>query len=536
MAYQALYRKWRPETFHDMVGQEHIVKTLQNQIMTGHVAHAYLFCGSRGTGKTSTAKIMARAINCEKPVNGDACGVCPTCAALKGERDLDILEIDAASNNGVDEIRDLRDKVKYPPQYGRYKVYIIDEVHMLSTAAFNALLKTLEEPPEHVVFILATTEPQKLPATILSRCQRFDFGRFTAKELSGRLQEAADGAGVSITGEALMMIARAAEGGMRDALSVLDICISYDREVTAQTVRRVLGTADRAFLFDFSKALSEENLGEVMRRIDQLMRDGKEPQVFLRDLGRHTRALLMAKTAGGDLQDLLEITDEDAAMYQKESDGFSTARLIRMLEIFQDAEGSMRYAASPRTALEIACVKACTKTQDADAQALLERIDTLEKELTAFQKALESGQVAVKAALANAPADRPRPTRADTPAAAAPTVAKGQAAWDEAKKELRKVNPAMYANLSTGRFAGLFGNVYRYALPEGQEVFLKILNKDDNRQQFSQILARLSGQEAVFEAVLDAPKPDLDREKRMDMAQKELQETFGRDKFQEVSE
>ena len=251
MAYQALYRQWRPKDFSSMVAQEAVISTLRNQVMSGRVAHAYLFCGSRGTGKTSTAKILARAINCEHPVGGDPCGQCESCRRLLADESMDVMEIDAASNNGVEEIRNLRETVKYPPQQGKYKVYIIDEVHMLSTSAFNALLKTLEEPPAYVVFILATTEPQKLPATILSRCQRFDFGRIPAHQIAGRLRQAAEGAKAEASENALMLIARAAEGGMRDALSILDMCLGYSNQVTEDLVRNVLGTSDRSFLFRF---------------------------------------------------------------------------------------------------------------------------------------------------------------------------------------------------------------------------------------------------------------------------------------------
>ena len=227
MGYQALYRRYRPARFDDFVGQEAIIRTLRSQVMSGRIAHAYLFCGTRGTGKTSTAKVFARAVNCENPDRGEPCGQCAACRALSAESSLDILEIDAASNNGVDEIRDLREKVKYPPQSGRYRVYIIDEVHMLSQGAFNALLKTLEEPPAYVVFILATTEPQKLPATILSRCQRFDFGRIPAHQIIARLRVALEEGGIRAEEAALSRIARAAEGGMRDAWSILDMCLGY---------------------------------------------------------------------------------------------------------------------------------------------------------------------------------------------------------------------------------------------------------------------------------------------------------------------
>ena len=321
MATQALYRTWRPQRFSDVVGQEPIVTTLKNQIASGRVAHAYLFCGSRGTGKTTSAKIFARAVNCENPRDGEPCGECPTCRALQEERCLDVVEIDAASNNGVDEIRDLRDKIKYPPQQGKYRVYIIDEVHMLSAGAFNALLKTLEEPPAHALFILATTEPQKLPATVLSRRQRYDFRRNSrAGDRRARLRTVCEGEQVEVSDEALMDIARSAEGGMRDALSLMDMCLAYGGgSVDDALVREVLGASDRAFLFEFADALLRGDAAGAIRGVDKLMREGREPQVFARDLTGHLRALLLAQTCGGELADLLEITAEDAARYQAQA-------------------------------------------------------------------------------------------------------------------------------------------------------------------------------------------------------------------------
>ena len=254
MSYKALYRKWRPEFFRDVVGQEVIVRTLKAQIASGHIAHAYLFTGPRGTGKTSLAKIFARAINCPQPEDGDACGKCELCAALRGEA-MDIIEMDAASNNGVDEIRALRENIVFPPAVGRYKVYIIDEVHMLSQGAFNALLKTLEEPPEHAVFILATTEVHKLPATILSRCQRFNFKSISVADISEYLKKVLQASGASFEAQAVDLIARSAEGGMRDALSIADMCLSYcGNQVSYEDVVNILGTADRDFMFKCAEA------------------------------------------------------------------------------------------------------------------------------------------------------------------------------------------------------------------------------------------------------------------------------------------
>ena len=310
MAYQALYRRWRPQTFESVVGQTATVKTLRHQIETGQIAHAYLFCGCRGTGKTTMAKLMSRAINCLNPNHGDPCGQCEVCRAIQTESTMDVLELDAASNNSVDNIRELLEQVRYPAQMGKYKVYIIDEVHMLSTAAFNALLKTLEEPPAHVVFILATTEPQKLPATILSRVQRYDFGRIPSELMIGRMKEALDELHMTAEPEALQLVARAAEGAMRDAFSILDMCVAgaENGTITAAQVRDALGTSDREFLFAFMDCIADRDAAGVLRKVDELMRSGREPQVFLKDLSSHCRMLMTVQAVKENAAALLDVT------------------------------------------------------------------------------------------------------------------------------------------------------------------------------------------------------------------------------------
>ncbi|MDD3921567.1 MAG: DNA polymerase III subunit gamma/tau, partial [Eubacteriales bacterium] len=398
MAYQALYRQWRPLTFDQVVGQEAIVRTLRRQVETGRIAHAYLFCGCRGTGKTTVAKIMSRAINCQNPQHGDPCGVCEPCKAILAENTLDVLELDAASNNSVDNVRDLLEQVRYPAQLGKYKVYIIDEVHMLSNAAFNALLKTLEEPPAHVVFILATTEPQRIPATILSRVQRFDFGRIPAPLLIGRMKEALAKLKLDAEPEALQMVARAAEGAMRDAFSILDMCVSAAAEggLTAATVRDVLGASDKDFLFGFADKLAAGDAAGVLAKIDTLMRSGREPQVFLREVTRHLRALLTVKTVGENVAALLDVTDEDEKRYRAQSEQFTMERLLRMTDDLMRAETELRYASSPRIGLEIATLRALTGNKGEEPAALLERIAELESKLTALTGALESGRYAAE--------------------------------------------------------------------------------------------------------------------------------------------
>jgi DNA polymerase-3 subunit gamma/tau len=452
MSYQALYRAWRPETFSEICGQEAITRTLKRQVMTGRIAHAYLFCGTRGTGKTTAAKVLSRAINCLNPRDGDPCGECEICRALKQESSMDVLEIDAASNNGVDEIRDLREKIKYPPALTRYKVYIIDEVHMLSTGAFNALLKTLEEPPAHAVFILATTEPQKLPATILSRCQRFDFHRISIDVIIDRLKVVLSGIGRRASEEALAEIARAAEGAMRDALSLMDVCLSYtDGEVSGQLARDVLGTAGRAAMFEFVDALIDGDAGSALMQIDRVMRQGSDPQVFIRDTVAHLRGVMLAGAVKEGLAGLLEITPEDAKRFADQSRRIHADALERMLGLFMQAEPDTKWASRPRTILELAAVRACHPEKEEDA-TVWERLDRVER-------LVEQGAVA--------PGPRPRaaapkaeekkeekkaPGPKPTPAEAPPQ------AWLDAIASLQAENPSIRKPLSEMRFIRFDGN------------------------------------------------------------------------------
>ncbi len=513
MAYQALYRQWRPADFSSMVSQEAVVATLRNQITTGRIAHAYLFCGSRGTGKTSTAKIMARAINCESPVNGDPCGQCESCRRLLAEESMDVMEIDAASNNGVDEIRNLRETVKYPPQHGRFKVYIIDEVHMLSASAFNALLKTLEEPPAHVCFILATTEPQKLPATILSRCQRFVFGRIPAHQIAGRLRQAVEGAGGTATDTALSMIARAAEGGMRDALSILDMCLGYQNDVDEALVRNVLGTSDKGFLFRFVDAMEMEDPATVLGMIDELMRKGREPMVFAKDVSQHLRALLMAKACPDELAGLLDVTNEDAEEYIYQSENMTVTRLMKMLEFFMTVETELRWASSPRIVLETAALKACLRTVEADTAALNDRIAQLEKQVRDLTDKLKNGVVAAAPAQAAKPAEKAAPAKkaeAPKPKVLTPTGRNTDETWKEAVNTLKKTDPGAHSFLTQGRYAGCDGTLYRWEAPVGMDFFAAALNKEDKRKAVAAALTEAAGVESRFEAVVaGSQKQDL---------------------------
>ncbi len=545
MAYQALYRQWRPTVFAEVIGQEVVVATLKHQIEAGRIAHAYLFCGCRGTGKTTIARIMSRAINCADPQHGEPCGECASCRTILAENTLDVVELDAASNNSVDNVRELLDQVRYPAQLGKYKVYIIDEVHMLSGAAFNALLKTLEEPPAHVVFILATTEPQKLPATILSRVQRYDFGRIPTPQIVERLRLALDGMNLTAEPEALQMVAVAAEGAMRDAFSIMDMCVSgaTEGQITAEQVRALLGASDREFLFDFAQAVLDGDARAVMTRIDELMRAGREPQVFLRELSSHFRAVLTAVTVGDQTQALLDVTADDAERYRKQAAAVSRERLLRVLTQFMRAEGELRYASSPRIGLEATAVSACMPQVDSNAAALSERLAELESKLAEVQAALAEG-VAPKAKKSSATAAAKEKPLAEAPASAAlaATAAPGakaaapsdaQGVWDKLLESLKRTDPPLYGLIRNQRFLGAQGNVYRLQVPFAQKDFTYMkLDQPQRRDKLSAALTEAAGSPCVFEAVLEGDLTQPKRDSRAMDAQSALVEAFGRDLVQ----
>lgn len=371
--YLALYRKYRPQVFSEVIGQKHIVQTLGNQIETDKIGHAYLFCGSRGTGKTSIAKIFARAINCNNPINGDACGKCDACSALKSNN-IDILEIDAASNNGVDEIRDLREKVKYPPINGKYKVYIVDEVHMLSTNAFNALLKTLEEPPKHVVFILATTEVHKLPATILSRCMRFDFKLVSVEDLVGLLQKILKSECVEYEDKALSLIARAGEGSVRDTLSIADMCISYSgTKLTYESVIEVLGTTEKERLTKIADKILSRDLGGALLELDSILSSGKSPLVLSKDMISYFRDLLIINTLKEKSLEMVVVQDNIMNIMKQQASDQNYSVIIEAIEELSRVEADLRYSVQPRIVLETVIIKIISDT------ALIERVEALEK-------------------------------------------------------------------------------------------------------------------------------------------------------------
>ena len=380
MAYQALYRKWRPSNFDEVRGQDHIVTTLKNQIEMNRIGHAYLFCGTRGTGKTSIAKIFAKAVNCEHPVNGSPCNECAMCRAVNEQRSMNVIEIDAASNNGVDNIREIREEVAYSPSEGKYKVYIIDEVHMLSIGAFNALLKTLEEPPSYVIFILATTEAHKIPITILSRCQRYDFRRISTGTIAGRLRELADAEGIDAEDAALAYVARMADGSMRDALSLLDQCNAFyiGQKLKYENVLDVLGAVDTSVFGSLLKSICSQDVSGVIHLIDEIVMQGRDLTQFVNDFTWYLRNLMLLK-ASDDMEDILDISTENLAQLREEAAMIRNDTLMRFIRIFSELANSIRYSVNKRVMLEMALIKLCKPEAEKDDLSLIERIRKLER-------------------------------------------------------------------------------------------------------------------------------------------------------------
>lgn len=386
--HKALYRVYRPKNFNDIVGQEHIVRTLKNQIESQNVGHAYLFCGTRGTGKTSTAKIFSRAVNCTDLHDNEPCNECENCREILEDKTMDVVEIDAASNNSVDDIRELRENVKYSPSKSKYKVYIIDEVHMLSQGAFNALLKTLEEPPGYIIFILATTEPHKIPATILSRCQRFDFKRVTVKDISSRMKYICEKEGIEADEKALNLIARNSQGALRDALSILDQCISFQgHTIRYNDVIELLGSVNIEQLFDLAESIIEENTKKSLQILNDFIVWGKDVRNLVNDLIDHFRNLMVCKISN-DLDDIISLPEETIDLLKQQATTVDTNNLIRILNILSETQNAMKVSSNPRVLMEVTMMKIVQPMFDESKEALIKRIENLEKKI-------ESGDIKV---------------------------------------------------------------------------------------------------------------------------------------------
>ncbi|MDF2611585.1 MAG: polymerase subunit gamma and tau [Lachnospiraceae bacterium] len=379
MSYTALYRKFRPTDFNDVKGQDHIVTTLKNQIKADRIGHAYLFCGTRGTGKTTIAKILAKTVNCEHPVDGNPCNECSMCKAISNQTSMNVIEIDAASNNGVDNIREIVDEVRYSPTEGKYKVYIIDEVHMLSTGAFNALLKTLEEPPSYVIFILATTEAHKIPITILSRCQRYDFKRITIDTIAARLTELITQEQVEAEEKAIRYVARMGDGSMRDALSLLDQCIAFyfGQKLTYDNVLEVLGAVDVEIFARLLDYVLQNSVAECMKLIEDLIISGRELTQFTVDFTWYLRNLLLVKTSE-DSSEMIDVSTDNLGLVKRQAEQIELETLIRYIRIFSDLSNQIKYASQKRILVEVALIKLCRPQMETDQGSILDRLRLLE--------------------------------------------------------------------------------------------------------------------------------------------------------------
>lgn len=501
--YQALYRKWRPLVFEDVVGQDHVSETLKNAVMTGRIAHAYLFCGTRGTGKTSTAKIFSRAVNCLNPQNGDPCNECEKCRGISDGSILDVYEMDAASNSGIDNIREIRDEVIYSPVDTKFKVYIIDEAHMLTTEAFNALLKTLEEPPSHVIFILATTEPHKIPATILSRCQRFDFRRIGVNNIERRLNKIVAAEQIAITPDAVELVSELADGSMRDSLSILDQCAAYStdgRELRYDDIVDIVGIADRRVLFEIADYVCENNSGATVCAVDSFLEKGKEVFNFFDELIMHYRALMICKSTS-EPGNLLEKSAETVERYKAQADKYTLDRIMYSIGCLSEYLLQAKKMSTPRVAAEMAAVKLCSSAADGTAQDLSARLDRLEKALESVKRVgiappVSGSNSAAAAGEYRRAAEKP----SYKPAAPHEENAAEWDKWKDALKLIKQESKSLYTYLFNAK-AMYFGDEIEIVISV-EHIYEKI-NTPDGKRYLSELFSKVQGSE--LRAVISRP-------------------------------
>ena len=508
--YQALYRKWRPRTFSDVSGQETVTTALKNELTTGRLSHAYLFTGCRGTGKTTCAKILAKAVNCAHPVDGDPCNECAVCRGIDDGSVLDVAEIDAASNNGVDSIRDLRDEVAFTPVSGKYRVYIIDEVHMLSAGAFNALLKTLEEPPAHVIFILATTEVHKLPATILSRCQRFDFGRIRPEDIAARIHYVAEQEGLTVTDDAAMLLARLADGALRDALSLLDQCASVSHEITMDTVTRVTGMAGQETLSELTACVAAQDAASALALVDRLYRSAKDMERLCAEWVTYLRNLMILHSVQNAGELVVAAPDELARM-RAEVQKLGLPTILHMMEVLQNTLDRLRGGVSRRVEMEMAVLRLCDPRLDGSAAALTHRLDVLEAAVKAGVPAAPAANVAPAAPVAvsvpvaeEIPAPVEAPAEPDMPETApveeapvlptipapAPVGEMPLAEWPRILEDLQRACPPLYGILRDTAALDKDGCI---VICIDNLLTAQVLKEGGNREQLVAAITRVCG-------------------------------------------
>lgn len=507
MSYTALYRKFRPDSFDDVKGQEHIVETLKNQIKAGRIGHAYLFCGTRGTGKTSVAKIFAKAVNCENPQDGSPCGQCEMCREIQAQKSLNVIEIDAASNNGVDNIREIREEVAYSPTRGKYKVYIIDEVHMLSTGAFNAMLKTLEEPPSYVIFILATTESHKIPVTILSRCQRYDFRRMTINTIVGRLGDLMEQEGQETEEKALRYIAKAADGSMRDALSLLDQCIAFylGQPLTYEHVLEVLGAVDTEVFTDLLQLVLAKDVSGVMQMVEQLIIQGRELGQFVTDFTWHLRNLLLLQ--GSDaMEDILDVSAEQIGRLKEQAAMIEPEPLMRYIRVFSDLSNQLKYATQKRILVEVALVKLCKPEMTRDYSALLERMDALERKLEQHPQLTTQQLMTMQSWEKGQTHDEETGSVQQLPKAVPEDVKEVVSRWKQVTGQTSGMARAFLKDVHL-----TLGGDNRLVLVFDEPLAEEYYKKEDNRRELETLIGSVSGKDIELEIRLnDTGRPAAD--------------------------
>ena len=510
--YQALYRKWRPRVFNDVVGQPHITKTLKNELIAGRIAHAYLFTGSRGTGKTTCAKILAKAVNCLDLQNGDPCNICDNCRGIDSGSILDVVEIDAASNNGVDSIRDLRDEAIFTPAIAKYRVYIIDEAHMLSTGAFNALLKTLEEPPAYVIFILATTEVHKLPATILSRCQRFDFRRIPVNDIAERIIYVAHEENLKLTEGAATMISRLADGALRDALSMLDRCAGSGNIINEEAVSKTAGLTGSEYLFELSQAIRTGDSAAVLKIIDTLYSSSKDVERLCEELISHFRNIMILKSLPKD-KDMLNSPTDEAEKLTLEAAGFTMEAVLHILDTLQAALEVLHYSASRRVEMEMALLRLCNPSLDSSNAALLRRIAALEDKMrSGVPNATATTNITVKPNMEERKKQSQNETREQeiTPTRGAPasltddSTDEPLACWPEILEALSRIDPALRGFLNDSA-AILRGN--HVLIDSTNSMFAELIRQPNHQKPLVDAIRNVTGKPYKVGILKKKPKP-----------------------------
>ena len=532
MSYIALYREWRPSVFEDVVEQEHVVKTLRYSVSAGRIAHAYLFCGTRGTGKTTMAHIMSRAINCLNPNNGDPCNKCEICREILSGSSMDVLEIDAASNNSVDNVRDIRDEVIYAPSRAKYKVYIIDEVHMLSTGAFNALLKTLEEPPSHVVFILATTEPHKLPATILSRCQRFDFRRISVDSIVKRLVKIAEANSVDIDLDAARLIAKLSDGALRDAISLLDQCISLgSAHITYADVLSVVGIVNDTFMSEMAEDILSKSTSGLLEKVNRLVMDGRDIPHFISDLVHYCRNLLICKAIANP-GDIVDVPRDILDIMKMQSNDISQDEIINMIKELSSLEAGLKWASNPRVMLEVTLLKLCEGRSVSDG-SLANRVTALEKMLAdgrptlpappsakEFPQAKQNYQKAEASGNASEPAARPASTSKPAPGIKYLDI------WDAVLEQLKSLGRmSVHSFLIDTKAVELEGNYLGVIFGNKNSFAKTTISKAENIEVIESAASKIMGREIKVkcldeDSLVGAPtkKPTVEKDEFVEKA------------------